>query len=183
MAKQRKVSLAELQEAIKSEFTRIRYNAIFDFSKSGVTMEAMPTLLGALNDPEPGVVRYAAVSLGKLGEEARQYGTPQLSASEVIWELRKAASRFDEVTQFPQCYEDCLDAMVRIDPQSPYVMGLIHNHIGLANWYSVKASLSALKTIGSPEALDLLNRAVVFWMPELDKKQKRIVEEIAAGQR
>ena len=48
-------------------------------------------------------------------------------------------------------------------------------------WYPLKASLQALKTIGTPEAIDLLKRAVVFWMPELDKKQKRTVQKIVAG--
>ena len=183
MAMQRKVSLAELQEAIKSPDMRTRYDAMFDFSKSDVTAEAIPTLLGALDDPEPGVVRRAAVSLGKLGAEARTYGTVMNGAPPVVYALLKAARRLDPLTDFPQSYDECLDALVKIDPGHPYVRGLIHTHIGLSNWYPLKASLTALKTIGSPEALDLLSRAVAFWMPELDKKQKRIVEEIAAGER
>ncbi|HVK17990.1 MAG TPA: hypothetical protein VM533_13660 [Fimbriiglobus sp.] len=81
----------------------------------------------------------------------------------------------------PQAYEHCLDTLVRIDPANELVVGLIHDLIGLTNWHPLKASLRALKTIGTPEALDLLARAVTFWMPELDKKEQRIVREIVAG--
>jgi hypothetical protein len=51
----------------------------------------------------------------------------------------------------------------------------------LPHWVCLKTSLHALKTIGTPEALDLLKRAAAFWKPDLDKKQRRIVEEIVAG--
>lgn len=77
--------------------------------------------------------------------------------------------------------DECLAALVRIDPENPLVVGLIHDHIGLTNWHPLKASLEALKTIGTPESFDLLKRAAVFWMPELDKKERRLVEEILKG--
>jgi hypothetical protein len=83
----------------------------------------------------------------------------------------------------PLAYEHCLEALLKIDPKNPFVIGLIHDHLGLTNWYPLKASLKGLRTIETPGALDLLQRAAAFWMPELDKKQRRIVEEIVAGKR
>jgi hypothetical protein len=183
MAKQQKISLTELKEALKNKDDSTRYNAMFDFARSDVTLEAIPTLLAALTDANPGVVSCAAVSLGRLGAEARTYGKECYGAPQVVYELRQAARQLDPLTGMPQSYDDCIAALVQIDPQHPYVLELIHNHIGLTNWYPLKASLTALKIIGNEQALDLLKRAVAFWMPELDKKQKRIVEEILAGKR
>ncbi len=47
----------------------------------------------------------------------------------------------------------------------------------------MKASLQALNTIGTKEALDVLKRTAIFWMPELDKIQKSIVQEIVERRR
>jgi HEAT repeat protein len=182
MPPKRKISLSDLEEALKSAENSVRYNAIYDFSRSNVTMEAVPALLQALNDTNPGVVRCAADSLGKLGPATLNYGSQTGAEREVVWKLIMAASHVDTTTLMPQAYPDCLAALVRIAPQSFLVLALIHNFIGLDNWYPLKASLIALRTIGTPQALDLLKRAIDFWWPELDKKQRRIVERIAKGE-
>jgi HEAT repeat protein len=181
MQPKRKVTLQHLKKALTSKRPEVRYNAIFDFAHSDVSPDAIPTLLAALKDKSPGVVRYAAESLGGLGSAALNFGRPVLDCPKVIWELKQAACQVDDIMYMPQAYTHCLEAMVKLDPKNEFITGLIHDYIGMTNWYFIKASLQALKTIGTPEALDLLTRSVAFWMPELDKKQKRIVQEIVEG--
>jgi hypothetical protein len=183
MPAKRIVSLVELEEALKCSEDSVRYNMIYDFSRSRVTMDAVPVLLRALGDANPGVVRCAAESLGKLGPAALNYGSQTRVDREVVWELLTAACRVDPVLHMPQAYPDCLAALVQIAPQNHSVFGLIRNFISLDNWYPLKASLFALRAIGTPQAQDLLKRAVAFWSPELDKKQRRIVDEIVEGKR
>ncbi len=183
MPKKPKITLTQLRKALKSKNDSVRYNAMFDFAHSEVTPDAIATLHGALTDSHVGVVRYAAVALGKLGPAILSFGRPVLDVPQMVWDLIKAARRVDPVTGMPQAYEDCLEALVKIAPTEELVIGLIHDYIGLTNWYPLKASLQALKIIGTTEALDLLERAAVFWTPELDKKQKRIVQEIVSGKR
>ena len=57
---------------------------------------------------------------------------------------------------------------------------MIKNFVGSDNWIPISASLRALKTIGTPEAKDLLHRIAGFWMPELNKMQRRVVEQLLA---
>src|SRR5947207_14922172 len=93
MAKHKPVSLTELEQALSSNDSAVRYNAIFDFSKRPLTTDAIATLRRALADPEPGVVRYAAESLGKLGPAATTVkpGEIDTAVPMVIWELMGAA--------------------------------------------------------------------------------------------
>jgi len=183
MKTKRKVTLPQLKQALASKNGPVRYHAIFDYAHSEVAAEAIPTLLEALQDKDPGVVRYAAQCLGSLGSEALSYGKPVLDCPQVVWELQQAACAVDRITSMPQAYNHCLEALLRLDPKSDLIVGLIHDHIGITNWYFIKASLQALKTVGTKEALDLLARSAAFWMPELDKKQKRIIQEIVDGKR
>ncbi len=183
MPPKRKVTLQQLVKALTSKTDSVRYNAMFDFAHSDISPEATSTLLKALKDECPGVVRYAAVSLARLGPATKEFGTPQLDIPQVVWDLIAAARGIDPVTGMPQSYPDCLDALVKIMPECDLVLGLVHDQIGLTNWYPLKASLQALKTIGTKESIDLLKRSAAFWMPELDKKQKRIVQEIVAQKR
>ena len=179
MAKHKSVSLTELEQALSSDDSAVRYNTIFDFAKGPVTVDAIPALRRALADPEPGVVRYAAESLGKLGPAATTVkpGEPDPAVPAVIWKLMEAAQRIDPATWAPQSYMHCLNALVAIGAND-WAIELVHSCIGISNWHPLKASLQALATIGTPEALDLLRRAAEFWMPELDKKQKQIVERL-----
>lgn len=183
MPPKRQVTLEQLKKALASKAAEVRYNALFDFAHSDVTVEAIPVLLKALKDKSPGVVRYAAESLGKIGAGALSYGRPILGCPQVIWELKQAACQVDDIMYIPQAYCHCLEAAIKLDPKNELIVGLIHDYIGMTNWYFIKASLQGLKTIGTPEALELLSRSAAFWMPELDKKQKRIVQEIVDGKR
>lgn len=183
MPSKRKTPWLELEKALESAEDSARYNAVYGFARSHVTVDAIPVLVRALRDTHPGVVRCAADSLGQLGPTVLKYGSQTQVNREVVWELLTAACRIDPVTHMPQAYPECLAALVRIEPQNISVFGLIHNFIGLDNWYPLKASLAALRAIGTPQALALLKRATDFWWPELHKKQRRIVVEIAEGKR
>src|SRR6185295_10069999 len=139
------VSLTELEQALSSDDSAVRYNTIFDFAKGPVTTDAIAALRRALADPEPGVVRYAAESLGKLGPAATTVkpGEPEPAVPMVIWELMAAAQRIDPATLAPQAYVYCLNALVAIEAND-WAVGLIHNWIGFSNWQPLKASLEAL---------------------------------------
>src|SRR5438067_1055936 len=114
MAKKKTVSITELEKALSSDDSAVRYNTIFDFAKGLLTTDAIATLRRALADPEPGVVRYAAESLGKLGPAATTVkpGEPDPAVPMVIWELMGAAQRIDPATLAPQAYVHCLNALV-----------------------------------------------------------------------
>jgi len=95
-------------------------------------------------------------------------------------DLLTAAARVDGPTGMPQAYAECVTAMAAIEPQHPELLPLIKNFVGLDNWGPLSASLKALKTIGTPEAKDLLHRTAAFWLPELNKMQRRVVEPLLA---
>lgn len=116
MPLKRQLSLPELEEALRSAEDLVRYNAIYDFARLDVTIEAVPALLRALSDTNPGVVKCAADSLGKLGPAALNYGSQTRVDREVVWELLTAACRIDSVTHMPQAYPECLAALIQIAP-------------------------------------------------------------------
>ena len=140
------------------------------YSKQKPTPDAIPHLRRALGDSYHAIVKCAAHSLRKLGPTAR----------ESVPDLLKAAARINESTALPQAYPECVEAMAAIDPANRRLLALIKKHIGLDNWVPISASLRALKAIGTPEAIDLLHRAAAFWMPELNKMQRRVVEQLLA---
>lgn len=115
-------------------------------------------------------VKCAACSLAKLGE----------AAAEAMDDLLKAAANIDGITEMPQAYPECVAAMVTIQPLHPELVPLIKRFVGLDNWVPISASLKALNTIGTPEAKDLLRHMAGFWLPELNKTQRRVVEQLLA---
>lgn len=183
MPAKNKITLEQLQKAMASKTHTIRYDAIKEFAGADISPEATPLLLSALKDEYSGVVGAAVTCLGKIGPAAKNYGTPQLDIPQVVWDLIAAAKIIDRFSGLPGHYPHCVEALVKIAPECDLVVGLIHDYIGMTNWYFVKASLEGLKAIGTDEAIDLLKRAAAFWMPELDKKQQRIVQEIVDGKR
>ena len=122
----------------------------------------------ALADEYHATVKLAADALGKLGP----------SASAAMEDLLAAAARIDPVSAMPQAYPECVEAMARIEPSNPELLPLIKHFVGLDNWLPISASLRALKTIGTPEAIDLLQRMATFWAPELNKTQKHVVDQL-----
>jgi len=142
------------------------------YSKQKPAPEAIPFLRRALSDSYQGTVKCAARSLGKLGPLAR----------EAMPDLLKAAARVEDndASRIPQAYSECVNAMAGIDPQDPELLPLIKHFVGLDNWGPISASFRALKAIGTAEAQGLLERTAAFWMPELNKIQRRAVEQLLA---
>lgn len=140
------------------------------YSKQKPTPEAIPFLRCALADPYLAVVQCAAHSLRKLGPVAR----------EAMPDLLEAAARIESPCTMPQAYPECVEAMAAIDPKNDELLTVIKNFVGSDNWVLISASLRALKKIGTPKAKDLLHRIAGFWMPELNKMQRRVVEQLLA---
>ncbi|HSY42558.1 MAG TPA: hypothetical protein VK811_01520 [Candidatus Acidoferrum sp.] len=183
MAAKSKITLPQLEKAMASTTHTVRYDAMLEFARSDISPDATPILLAALKDSYSGVVGTAVPCLGQIGPAAKNYGTPQLDIPQVVWDLIAAAKQIDRFSGLPGHYPKCVEALVKIAPECDLVVGLIHDQIGLTNWHHLKASLQALKTIGTEESIDLLKRAVEFWAPELDKKELRIAREIVEGKR
>lgn len=166
--KQPAVTVNELASPPKSETNRF---LLFErYCKQKPTPDAIPFLRHALGDSYHAIVKCAARSLRKLGSVAL----------DAMPDLLAAAARVDGPTGMPQAYPECVEAMAVIDPENPELLVLIKNFVGLDNWVPISASLRALKTIGTPDAKDLLNRTAGFWMPELNKMQRRVVEQLLA---
>ena len=160
------VTAADLKDALKRDWSK-KYQVFDRYSKQKPTEDAIPWLRKALADSYHGTVKCAAVSLRKLG--------PQAVAA--MDDLLAAAYLVDDF-HMPQAYPECLEAMMAIDPGSDELIPLIKHFTGLDNWVPTSASLRALKTIGTPEALDLFERFAAFWEPELNKMQRRVVEQL-----
>lgn len=166
--KQPAVMVKDLASPPQDEFDRFM---LFErYSKQKPAADAIPALRLALTDSRFGTVRCAAHSLRKLGPAAR----------EAMDDLLTAAAVCDSPTGLPQAYPECVAAMAAIEPRYFYLLPLIKKFIGLDNWCPLSASLKALKTIGTPEAKNLLQRTAAFWWPELNKMQRRVVEQLLA---
>jgi hypothetical protein len=112
------------------------------------------------------------VALRKLGP----------AAVAAVDDLLAAAAKIDPASEMPQAYPHCLEALVAIQPDHPEIVPLIKHFTGLDNWVPISASLKALRTIGTSEAMELFERLAAFWEPELNKMQRRMVEKIRAGE-
>ena len=99
-----------------------------------------------------------------------------VAAKDATSDLLDATGRPDPALRLPQAYTEGLDALIAVGADPAVVINLIHSHFGHTNWYYVKDSLHALKRLGTPKALSLLSRIVVFWWPDLDKKERRYVQ-------
>jgi len=145
-----------------------RQEAFYAYSCFEPDIADLPMLRKALRDGDHGVVRSAAISLGKMGPQA----------AEVTNDLVIAAGRSDpNFGGLPQAYSDCLEALVRVGAPPDQIIDLIHSHFGHTNWDYPRDSLHALKKLGTPKALDLVGRIGAFWWPELSKGQRAYVQK------
>jgi HEAT repeat protein len=161
----------ELAAAMRSKDMHDRFAAMDAYRRGRPTADAVPVLRKALRDEWEAVVKCAAEALGKLGP----------TAADAVDDLLAAAVRIDDVSRMPQAYPECVRALAAIQPDHWELPTVIKTFIGLDNWVPIRASLEALKAIGTPESLDILRRAAAFWMPELNKMQRRVVQEIIAN--
>jgi hypothetical protein len=160
-----KPSSEKLSASLSDSNRYHRQDIFYAYSCYNTEMADLPVLRKALSDSACGVVRSAAISIGKLGPPA----------AEAINDLVLAAGKSDH--GLPQAYSYCLNALVRVGTPAEQLIDLIHSHFGHANWDYPRDSLHALKKLGTPKALDLLNRIVAFWWPELHKGQRAYVEK------
>jgi hypothetical protein len=146
-----------------------RYRSLYfeRFSKRKPTLEALPILREAVLQDDHVLVKSAAVAIGKLKEKA-------VSATE---DLFTAAARLD-FNDLPQSYSECLAALVAIDRTNPRLIPLIRRFKHLDNWVPITASFKALASIGSAEAIELLEEIHNRWYPDMDKSQKRVADKI-----
>ncbi|MEM6259927.1 MAG: hypothetical protein AAGI37_16770 [Planctomycetota bacterium] len=158
-----KVTLTDLEYALEPSQERNRFTVIEQYCRRKPTLDAVPVLIRALSDDCHAVVKCAAISLKKLGPDAREAFDPLLDA----------ARHIDSATQMPQAYCECLDALVAIDKENEEIIELIRHFVGLDNWHPIKHSLQALSTINSEESIDLLRRMYRFWEREFNKQQKK----------
>lgn len=163
-----RVTVEELTAATSPD-GYVQLDLIDRYRKQTPTIDAIPILRKVLaNTYNHAIVKCAAESLGKIGPDA----------IDAIDDLLRAAVHTEGWNDLPQSYPECIEAMVAIQPSHPELVPLIKNFVGLDNWIPISASLRALKAIGTPAALDLLQRMARFWEPELNKMQRRVVEQI-----
>lgn len=167
--KPKRPTIADLRRAIKLPESKsaTRWEIFEAYCYHMPDMSELPVLRQALRHEDGVVVRAAAQSIAKLG---------RLDDEDVKFELLDAARRPDPALGLPQAYSECLDALIAIGADPEAVIDLVHSHFGHTNWYFVRDSMHALHRLATPKALSLLSRIVVFWWPELDKKERRYVQ-------
>lgn len=159
---------SEQLAAVLGDFNRYhRHDAFYDYSCHTPDIADLSTLRRALQDSEYPVVRSAAVSIGKLGPAAR----------EVARDLFVAARRAETALDVPQSYCECLDALIAIGADPDSIVELVFSNFGHTNWGYVRSSMHALHRLATPKALDLLGRAVTFWWPDLNKRERAYVQK------
>ena len=169
--KSKRPSVDQLREALAlpDDKSATRMQIYEDYRQHTPMISELSVLQQALGHNDDFVVQVAASSIGKLGKEALVVAGEGLTL-----DLCCAGSRTNG-SYPPQAYMDCLEALVSINADPSAIIDLVHCHFGITNWLAVRASLEALKRTATSEAMDLLKRIVVFWWPELDKKQQEFV--------
>jgi HEAT repeat protein len=167
--KPKRPSVADLRRAIKLPESKsaTRWEIFEAYCRHMPDRSELPVLRQGLRHEDWVVVRAAAQSIAKLG---------RLDDEDVTFELLDAAGRPDPALGLPQAYSECLDALIAVGADPQAVIDLVHSHFGHRNWAFVRASMQALHRLGTPKALSLLSRIVVFWWPELNKTERRYVE-------
>jgi len=175
------MTVAELESALQSADLKIRDEAIKRFSKTAFGIEALPTLRKALDDDWVGVVLTAADCIGELGPKTLSF--PAAKGKDGSWfgglesQLILAGSKVWSYSMYPNCYSSCLNALVKLKADGDHILGYVQSHIGLDDDDLID-SLNALKAVGSEESLNLLKRAVEFWLPELNMRYAKEVKKI-----
>jgi hypothetical protein len=143
------------------------WNVFDGYGKGKPHIDDLPVLGEALKHEDHVIRKSAAASIAKLGSEVSE-------DMGLMEDLLEAGGRTDG-SEPPQAYMECLQALVSIGADSEAIVDMVHCHFGITNWLPLRASMDALQRLATPEALDLLSRIVVFWWPELDKKQRQYV--------
>jgi hypothetical protein len=164
-AKRTVVTVDDLDNALKSRDFARQWSTFECYNKQRPSLDALPVLRKALRNKNHAIVRSAAETLEKLGP----------AALPAMPDLFQAANRTDGRGR-PQCYPDCLKAMVSIDPDNEGILELITHWVGFHNWGIISNAMAALQLIGSVEAYSLLQRIHGFWFSHLSKAEKKIAD-------
>lgn len=161
-----------------------RLESLQELKRQGPGLDSLRRLREALDDSFVEVSITAAECIAMLGPEALTSpgGQELLGKDEVDleWQLQLAGGKVWAYSIYPNAYSACLNALVKIEADEEVILEYIHNHIGLVNQDDFVDSLRALEGIGTPDAIDLLKRAIAFWQPELDKTHAKQVAPISA---
>ena len=175
------MNIAELKKELASKDGNDRAEALRAFRDTDYDTKALALLRRALNDKYIQVVIAAAECIGRLGPAALDSPAAQTLAKlgddevDLVTQLMLAGAKVWAYSGYANAYSTCLDALVKIGADGDAVFEFVHDHIGLINPDDLIASLEALLALGTDDALDLFERAVVFWQPELNKGQTRRV--------
>ena len=180
------MTTTDLRKALASADANDRAEALCEFRDGAFDTKALPLLRRALGDKYVEAVIHAAECIGKLGPAALD--SPAADALvkagddrvDLVSQLVLAGGKVWGYSGYPNAYAACLGALVAIGADGDVVVEHVHNHIGLVNADDLLDSLRALLAVGTPEALDLFERAVVFWRPELNKSQAKQVAALSA---
>jgi hypothetical protein len=167
--KPKRPSLADLHRALKLPESKsaTRWEIFEAYCHHTPDMSELPVLRLALRHEDGVVIRAAAQSIAKLGI---------LQDEELMFELLDVAGRPDATLGLPQAYPECLDALIATGADPEAIIDLVHSHFAQPNWHFVRASMQALHRLATPKSLNLLSRIIIFWWPELNRKQQRYVE-------
>jgi len=165
----KRVEVADLVACMSGNDKRYRGVYFDNYCKRKPSLDALPILRHALIQDDHYLAKCAAVSLGKMKENARQ----------AINDLLVAAAHVDQ-DGMPQAYCHCLSALVSIDKTHPEIIRLIRRFMHIDDWVTISASLEALAAIGTEEALQTMQEIRNRWYPEFNKTQKRIADSFLA---
>jgi hypothetical protein len=183
--KTRGASVSQLETALKSPKAAVRVDALRKLAQSAFGVEALPALRRALNDEYVEAAITAAECIAKLGPEAVESPAAESAAAydhaDLEEQLMRVGAKVWSYSGYPNCYTSCLEALVALEMDEDFIIEFIHDHIGLSNPDDLLASLEALQKLGTNDATDLLKRAAVFWMPELNAAQAKKVKAIVAA--
>ncbi len=175
----------ELQKQVESSDQLKRTEALKQFREQSIGIDALPLLRQLLEDHRVSIAILAAECIAKIGPEALTCAAgresmpcgPDGHRVPLGWQLQVLGGKTWAYSAYPNCYSICLQALVNSKADERQLLEYIQSHIGLGR-DDLLASLKALRTIGSEEALDLMRRAAAFWRPELGKGLMKKVEAI-----
>jgi hypothetical protein len=180
------MTIKELKARLASPDHLKRVDALREFRDGPFGIEVLPLLRCLLENDDVQIVMTAAECIARLGPEAVSCPAGQAKVMidghpiDLVWQLWLAGSKVWGYSLYSNCYLSCLEALLALKVEDDTIVEYIHNHIGSQTQDALVDTLKALKTIGSPAAIDLFRRAVAFWMPELDKTHTKKVQALAA---
>ena len=174
------MTLQSLEESLKSPDALKRANALREFKQSEFGIEAIPVLEKAMED-EILVVLEAIECIGKLGPKALVGESADLNTPRgVVAKLFSIGNRVWSYSGYKNCYSTSLQTLLKLGYTPRFLLEYIRENIDLGNPGDFVDSLTALKAIGSPEALELLQRSAASRLPELNKAYSKKVLAILA---